>query len=87
LSSRAKRGICFSLTGIVQNGPPETANKVRTTPLWGLRTRNRLFHDGLTLSRLEAIQRHGGESRFVIDSFRNLTPLQKLQLLAFLDSL
>src|SRR5207249_10693258 len=26
--------------GIVQNGPPDTANKLRTAPLWGLRTRD-----------------------------------------------
>ena len=40
--------------GIVQNGPPETANKFRTTPLWGLRTRDRLMHDGISLTRSDA---------------------------------
>jgi CxxC motif-containing protein (DUF1111 family) len=32
--------------GIVQNGGQETRNKLRTSPLWGLRTRGRLLHDG-----------------------------------------
>src|SRR3989441_9278733 len=40
--------------GIVQNGGPTTRNKVRTAPLWGMRTRIRLMHDGLSLSRNEA---------------------------------
>ena len=30
--------------GIVQNGPADTANKMRTPPLWGVRTRDRLMH-------------------------------------------
>src|ERR1700746_63505 len=31
--------------GIVQGGPPDTANKLRTSPLWGLRTKSRYMHD------------------------------------------
>ncbi len=31
--------------GIVQNGPADTQYKVRTMPLWGLRTRPQLMHD------------------------------------------
>lgn len=73
--------------GIVQNGPQITANKLRTTPLWGLRTRSRLMHDLLSATREDAILRHGGEAAFVTSNFRALTPRQKKQLLAFLDSL
>jgi CxxC motif-containing protein (DUF1111 family) len=73
--------------GIVQNGPPETANKFRTAPLWGLRTRDRLMHDGLSLTRNDAILRHAGESTFVINNYRSLSSFQKNQLLRFLDSL
>ena len=40
--------------GIVQNGGQSTRNKVRTAPLWGVRTRNRLMHDGESLTRNEA---------------------------------
>jgi CxxC motif-containing protein (DUF1111 family) len=73
--------------GIVQNGPQETANKFRTTPLWGFRTRDRLMHDGLTLTPHEAILRHAGEATFVVNNYRNLTQSQKNQILRFLGSL
>ena len=36
--------------GIVQNGGPTTRNKLRTQPLWGVRTHDRLMHDGATLT-------------------------------------
>src|SRR5207248_8958469 len=46
--------------GIVQNAPADTANKMRTAPLWGVRTPDRLIHDGESLTRNEAILRHAG---------------------------
>ena len=73
--------------GIVQNGGPGTRNKVRTPPLWGMRTRERLMHDGLSLTRNEAILRHAGQATSVINSYRALSTTQKNQLVAFLDSL
>ena len=73
--------------GIVQNGPPDTANKMRTAPLWGLRTKSRLMHDLLTFTRNDAILRHGGEATFVINNYRNLSLTQKNQLIAFLQVL
>ena len=71
----------------MQNGPPDTANKMRTAPLWGLRTRDRLMHDGESLTRNDAILRHGGEATFVINNYRALTVAQKNQLIMFLNSL
>ena len=73
--------------GIVQNGPADTANKMRTAPLWGVRTRDRLMHDGESLTRNEAILRHAGEATLVINNYRNLTTTQKNQLITFLNSL
>jgi len=73
--------------GIVQNGGPSSRNKVRTAPLWGLRTRTRFMHDGASLTPRDAILRHDGEARLVITNFRNLTDLQRNQLLIFLRSL
>jgi len=64
-----------------------TANQIRTAPLWGLRTRNRLMHDGLSFTREDAIRRHGGQGAGVRATFDALTPAQKAALLAFLDSL
>lgn len=73
--------------GIVQNGGQETANKLRTMPLWGLRTRDRLMHDGLSTTRTDAILRHDGEARGVREQFRWLSDQQKRQLIAFLNAL
>jgi CxxC motif-containing protein (DUF1111 family) len=73
--------------GIVQNGPPNTANKMRTAPLWGLRTKSRLMHDLLSETRNDAILRHAGEATSVINNYRELTKGQKDQLITFLNSL
>jgi CxxC motif-containing protein (DUF1111 family) len=64
-----------------------TANQIRTAPLWGLRTRNRLMHDGLTFTKEEAIGRHAGQAAAVTAKYAALTTTQRNQLLAFLDSL
>jgi CxxC motif-containing protein (DUF1111 family) len=73
--------------GIVQNGPPDTMNKLRTMPLWGLRTRDRLMHDGASASREQAILRHKGEAAATRNKFVGLTSQEKSQLLTFLNSL
>ena len=73
--------------GIVQNGGASTRNKLRTPPLWGVRTRNQLMHDGQSLSFNNAILRHAGEASLVINSYRRLSDAQKSQLLVFLRSL
>ncbi|HET9837069.1 MAG TPA: di-heme oxidoredictase family protein [Candidatus Angelobacter sp.] len=73
--------------GIVQNGGQATANKMRTSPLWGLRTKSRLMHDLLSLTRNNAILSHGGEATFVINNYRSLSTTQKNQLITFLQSL
>lgn len=64
-----------------------TARQIRTAPLWGLRTRNRLMHDGLTFTRQEAIPRHAGQAASVTKKFNKLSAAQQQQLLLFLDSL
>jgi len=73
--------------GIVQNGGQSTRNKLRTPPLWGSRSRDRLMHDGASLTRNEAILRHAGEATSVINSYRNLSTTQKNQIVSFLTSL
>lgn len=73
--------------GIVQNGDAATANKLRTPPLWGVRTRNRLMHDGLSLTFDEAIRRHRGEASIVINRYNQLSPRQRSQVVRFLRSL
>ncbi|MBI1764275.1 MAG: hypothetical protein HYR56_22855 [Acidobacteria bacterium] len=73
--------------GIVQNGDQSTANKLRTPPLWGVRTRTRLMHDGLALTYEEAIARHRNEARGVLTRYNALSNAQRTQLLSFLRSL
>jgi CxxC motif-containing protein (DUF1111 family) len=64
-----------------------TAQKMRTPPLWGVRTRDRLMHDGETLTLTKAILRHAGEATGVITNYQNLNITQKSQLITFLNSL
>src|SRR6201981_1559124 len=73
--------------GIVQAGPQDTANKLRTAPLWGLRTRPRFMHDHASLTLESAIERHKGEAEDVTERFFDLTAAQQQQLLPFLNSL
>ena len=65
----------------------------RTPPLWGLglieavNGERYLLHDGRARSIEEAILWHGGEASAAADAFRNATPAERRQLVAFLDSL
>src|ERR1700752_2829663 len=59
--------------GIVQNPPEDTANKLRTVPLWGLRMDTRHMHDLQALTLENAIERHAGEATQERNRFRELT--------------
>jgi CxxC motif-containing protein (DUF1111 family) len=84
--------------GIVETNGEVTRNKIRTAPLWGLRTRDKFMHDGgssspptnsgaqsFTLN--EAILRHAGQATSSRTAYQALTPLRKQQLIRFLKSL
>ena len=73
--------------GIVQAGPQDTANKLRTAPLWGLRMRPRYMHDLESLTLQDAIERHEGEAEHVTREFRELSRAEKQDLINFLESL
>ena len=73
--------------GIVQSPPQDTADKLRTAPLWGLRVRPRFMHDLRSLTLEDAIARHRGEADRAARRFRALSPAEKQQLFTFLDSL
>lgn len=73
--------------GIVQVGPQDTANKLRTPALWGLHIKARFMHDNASLTLHDAIQRHTGEARVVTRHFKELTSTQQEQLITFLKSL
>jgi len=73
--------------GIVQNGGPQTAMKLRTPPLWGVRLHGRFMHDGLSMTFTDAINRHAGEASGAVRNFHSLTSQDRARLLAFLNSL
>ncbi|MCU1341956.1 MAG: hypothetical protein JWN92_1379 [Candidatus Acidoferrum typicum] len=73
--------------GIVQNGPPDTQYKVRTMPLWGLRTRTQFMHDASMGTYSEAVMKHGNEAGNAVSQFRGLSPAQRQLLYQFLGSL
>ena len=73
--------------GIVQVGPQDTANKLRTAPLWGVRTKARFMHDLRSLSFENAIERHEGEAREASRGFRELSPTERQALITFLKTL
>ena len=65
----------------------DNANRLRTAPLWGLRTRSRLMHDGASLNPVDAILRHAGEATKVTERFNLLSGRDREDLLLFLKSL
>jgi CxxC motif-containing protein (DUF1111 family) len=73
--------------GIVQVGPADTANKLRTVPLWGLHIKSRFMHDNASSTLGNAIQRHAGEAAGVIANFNSMTTAQQQQLITFIKSL
>lgn len=72
---------------VILGEPQSMANKLRTSPLWGVRMRNRLMHDGESRTFTEAILRHAGEATDVKNNFGSLSDSQKAQVIKFLKSL
>ena len=62
-------------------------NEIRTPPLWGLRVRSPLLHDGRAPRIEDAIQAHGGEAMAVRSESDRLAPAERQALLDFLKSL
>jgi CxxC motif-containing protein (DUF1111 family) len=62
-------------------------NKIRTAPLWGVRLRPRLMHDGASLTLRDAIHRHQGEAMHVSQKFEKLKREDQEAIIEFLKSL
>jgi CxxC motif-containing protein (DUF1111 family) len=62
-------------------------NKIRTAPLWGVRLRPRLMHDGASLTLRDAILRHRGEANHVSQQFEKLKRQDQEAIIEFLKSL
>ena len=70
-----------------KQNPEAIRNKIRTAPLWGVRLRPRLMHDGASLTLAEAIRRHRGEASHVIQQFEKLKRADQEAIIDFLKSL
>jgi CxxC motif-containing protein (DUF1111 family) len=64
-----------------------TGALIRTAPLWGLRTRTRLMHDGQSLTIRDAILRHDGQAAPAVTAFKSLSATDNAALMSFLNSL
>ncbi len=64
-----------------------SGSQFRTAPLWGLRTRPILLHDGRATSVDRAIREHGGEAARSRNLYQALPRNDKLSLLEFLERL
>jgi CxxC motif-containing protein (DUF1111 family) len=73
--------------GIVQNGGQGTRNQVHTAALWGMRARGRLMHDGLSVTRGDAIQRHNNQAATAKNNFNARSATDQNDLINFLNSL
>lgn len=62
-------------------------NEMKTAPLWGLRFRKQLLHDGSALSPAQAIELHAKEALRVRDRYRALPDRDRQALVAFLATL
>ncbi|PYJ78958.1 MAG: hypothetical protein DME22_26115 [Verrucomicrobia bacterium] len=61
--------------------------EMRTAPLWGLRASAPYLHDGRAATVNAAIRAHDGEARYPRDRYLLLLPIQRRQLLDFLNSI
>jgi CxxC motif-containing protein (DUF1111 family) len=71
--------------GIEQAGAK--GSEMRTAPLWGLRLRPSLLHDGRARTVAEAVRAHDGEAAAARNRFNTLSPTDQQALVAFLQTL
>ena len=82
------RGVSQQMAGYLSKRHLEsTQNKVRTAPLWGVRLRPRLMHDGASLTLRDAILRHRDEAHDESRKFDRLDKQDQEALIEFLRSL
>jgi len=72
----------FSMARLESN-----ANRIRTAPLWGVRMRPLLMHDGESVTLRGAILRHAGEASQARRGFRQLSQADQDAIVEFLKSL
>src|SRR3954468_24745487 len=87
-----------TLGDMIGNAPPDdpaqglgdtvaTTRQMRTAPLWGIRFRNKLLHDGRTTDVTAAIRAHDGQAAAARDAFNALSATDQHSLTQFVRSL
>jgi CxxC motif-containing protein (DUF1111 family) len=78
-----------SLGDLIGNDGDSVAvtRRMRTAPLWGIRSRNHLLHDGRTTDRAAAIRAHDGQGAAARNAFNAATAAQQNSIVLFLQSL
>jgi CxxC motif-containing protein (DUF1111 family) len=71
--------------GIAQGAA--SGKEFRTAPLWGLRASAPFLHDGRARTVDQAIRAHEGQGATARDRYTALSAAERLQLLAFLNTL
>lgn len=66
---------------------PAQARRMRTAPLWGIRVRNHLLHDGRTSDVATAIRAHDGQGAAARDAFNALSSADQHALVQFVRSI
>jgi len=64
-----------------------TTRRMRTAPLWGIRFRSNLLHDGRATNIRDAVLAHDGQARTSATLFRALPNAQKEALINYVNSL
>ncbi len=70
----------------IEQGPARMT-EMRTAPLWGLRARSPYLHDGRAATVDAAIRAHEGQGAPARNRYKALSPVERQQLLAFLNTL
>jgi CxxC motif-containing protein (DUF1111 family) len=87
-----------TLGDMIGNGPPDdpaqgagdtvaTTREMRTAPLWGLRFRNHLLHDGRCGDVVCAVRAHDGQAAAARNAFNALTQANQHNIVQFVRSL
>jgi len=62
-------------------------SEFRTPPLWGVGLFGPWLHDGRAATLEQAVLEHGGEAQDAADAFASLSPAERAEVVAFLESL
>ena len=60
---------------------------MRTAPLWGVRAKSRLLHDGRAEDVSEAVAFHDGQAAAARNAFQALSPANQKKVLDFLNTI